>query len=84
MATQSRTLPYGIGQLNLGWVLAIIALLVLLGLGTFAYSQQLIKGEIVTGLRDVGTRGGARSESDLGPCCCSASSEFSDSPTCNR
>lgn len=59
MATQSRTLPYGIGQLNLGWVLAIIALLVVLGLGTFAYSQQLLKGEIVTGLRDVGTRGGA-------------------------
>ena len=57
--TDPRSLPYGIGQLSAGWILAIVALLALLALGAYAYSRQLIEGEVVTGLRDVGTAGGA-------------------------
>ncbi|MFQ6030492.1 MAG: NrfD/PsrC family molybdoenzyme membrane anchor subunit [Dehalococcoidia bacterium] len=58
-STEQPMLPYGIGQLSLGWILAILALLALLVLGAYAYSRQLLEGEIVTGLRDVGTVGGA-------------------------
>ncbi|MBI4497456.1 MAG: polysulfide reductase NrfD [Chloroflexi bacterium] len=61
MATvvQAKRLPYGIGQFSLGWLLVIAALLVLVGLGVYAYSRQLTEGEIVTGMRDVGVMGGA-------------------------
>ncbi len=56
---EQQPLPYGIGRLTPGWLLAIAAYMMLVGLGAFAYSRQIMEGEIVTGLRDVGTRGGA-------------------------
>ena len=60
MSTRTtENLPYGVGQLSARWVgLAIIAL-ALLGAGIYAYSRQLIEGEAVTGLADIGTGGGA-------------------------
>lgn len=50
--------PFGIGRLNSGWISLIVVLLVLTGLGIFGYSQQLIHGKVVTGMRDAGTMGG--------------------------
>jgi molybdopterin-containing oxidoreductase family membrane subunit len=39
--------------------LVILGLLAVLGVGAYAYSRQMFEGEVVTGLRDVGTMGGA-------------------------
>jgi molybdopterin-containing oxidoreductase family membrane subunit len=57
--SQPRELPYEVGRFSFGWRLFIILLLALIGVGIFAYSQQLIQGEVVTGMRDIGTMGGA-------------------------
>ncbi len=51
--------PFGIGRLNGGWISLIVVLLVLTGLGIYGYSQQLVYGKVVTGMRDLGTMGGA-------------------------
>ncbi len=51
--------PFGIGRFKGGWLALFIFLLVLVGLGLFSYSQQLTQGEVVTGLRNIGTMGGA-------------------------
>ena len=61
MATRTvqRTLPYGVGQLSLRWLTVVTILLAVLGLGVYGYTRQLVEGEIVTGLRDVGAMGGA-------------------------
>jgi len=61
MATVNElpTLPYGVGRITRGWVLAAIVLVAIIVVGVVAYSQQLINGKDVTGLRDVGTMGGA-------------------------
>lgn len=61
MATRTETaaLPYGIGQFSVRWLLAILAFLGLLGLGAYAYSRQVMEGDIVTGMRDLGSMGGA-------------------------
>lgn len=56
---EPRMLPYGIGQFSLGWALVVLAFMALLGLGAYAYSRQVIEGDIVTGMRDLGTMGGA-------------------------
>jgi Ni/Fe-hydrogenase subunit HybB-like protein len=54
-----RQLPYGVGQVTVWWLL-IVALSGLVALfGIFAYSRQAIEGLVVTGLRDIGTMGGA-------------------------
>lgn len=60
MATgaEAKGLPYGIGQLRRGWLLVMLILLALVGLGAYAYSRQVMEGEVVTGLRDWGTMGG--------------------------
>jgi dimethyl sulfoxide reductase membrane subunit len=50
--------PFGIGRFNGSWVSLIIFLLILTGLGIYSYSQQLIHGEVVTGLRNIGTMAG--------------------------
>lgn len=58
----SRTmgkLPYGVGTWGRGWFLVSAIALVIVGIGVYAYSRQLIEGEIVTGMRDIGTMGGA-------------------------
>jgi len=61
MATVNEipVLPYGVGRITRGWLGAAALLVVLLVVGVFAYSRQFIHGEEVTGLFDVGTRGGA-------------------------
>ncbi|MFN3973965.1 MAG: NrfD/PsrC family molybdoenzyme membrane anchor subunit [Dehalococcoidia bacterium] len=58
-APRLERLPYGIGRLGAVWFMATLGLLALVGLGAYAYSRQLMEGEIVTGMRDVGTMGGA-------------------------
>jgi molybdopterin-containing oxidoreductase family membrane subunit len=57
--TSAKQLPYGVARLNTGWYVTIAVLLVLVGLGAFAYLTQLVEGEIVTGMRDIGTMAGA-------------------------
>src|SRR3989304_424403 len=61
MATrlESKTLPYGVGHLTVAWYVVTAFLLDILALGLYAYSRQLGEGEIVTGMRDIGTMGGA-------------------------
>jgi len=61
MATvnQIPVLPYGVGSVSRGWLAAIALLLLVFVVGAFAYSRQFMYGEEVTGLSDVGTRGGA-------------------------
>lgn len=59
MIARVERLPYGVGRLNGGWFLLIVALLALVGLGAYAYSLQFARGLIMTGMRDVGTMGGA-------------------------
>ncbi len=59
MAVQTRRLPYDIGRFSGGWLLVILAALAMISLGIYAYAQQLIHGEVVTGMRDIGTMAGA-------------------------
>jgi Ni/Fe-hydrogenase subunit HybB-like protein len=59
MSVQSEKLPYGVGNMSVGWIVFVLILLTLTALGIYAYSQQLIHGEIVTGMRDIGTMAGA-------------------------
>lgn len=59
MTTQSQKLPYDVGRLNGGWRILVVVLLVLIGFGGYAYYLQFTEGEIVTGMRDIGTMGGA-------------------------
>lgn len=61
MATRQETprLPYGVGRLGKGALSTLVIALGLVILGLVAYSRQLVEGEIVTGLGDLGTRGGA-------------------------
>lgn len=59
MSAQLERLPYGIGRFTAGWYLLIAILLALISVGTYAYVLQLEEGEIVTGMRDIGTMGGA-------------------------
>lgn len=60
MAARPVALPwYGIGQWSLGWYVTVGISLALVALGLFAYSLQLAQGEVVTGLRNIGTMGGA-------------------------
>lgn len=58
-ATPAKPLPYGVGRLNIGWYVTIVVLLALVGVGAYAYITQLVQGEIVTGMRDIGTMAGA-------------------------
>ena len=52
-------LPYGVGQLSAGWIgLGIVAVALVIA-GIYAYSRQLIDGEVVTGLGNTGSGGGA-------------------------
>lgn len=52
-------LPYGVGRLGLGWYVLMAGLLAVVAWGLYAYSIQYVEGEVVTGMRDVGTMGGA-------------------------
>ncbi len=57
--SEARLLPYGIGNFSLGWILAVVVLLILAVLGVYAYGVQLSQGLVSTGLRDTGSMGGA-------------------------
>jgi Ni/Fe-hydrogenase subunit HybB-like protein len=60
MSIQARTLrDTGVGRWGPLSVAAGAALLAIVAVGIAAYSQQLIHGEVVTGLRDWGTQGGS-------------------------
>lgn len=59
MATRVERLPYGIGRFSAGVYALLALLLALVGWGVYAYSRQLAEGMVVTGLRDIGTMGGA-------------------------
>ena len=52
-------LPYGIGRWSGGWVAVAGLSLAVVALGVFAFARQLIEGEVVTGLRNIGSMGGA-------------------------
>ena len=54
-----KPLPYGVARFNAGWYFTLAVLLVLIGLGIYAYLTQLVQGEVVTGMRDIGTMAGA-------------------------
>jgi molybdopterin-containing oxidoreductase family membrane subunit len=55
---QPQALPYSVGKITRGWMIAVVAFLALLALGLYAYSLQFAQGESVTNLYDTGTRGG--------------------------
>lgn len=62
MATEMATrpsLPQGVGRLTTPWKLFIVGALAVLGFGIYAYVQELSDGMIATGMRNVGTMGGA-------------------------
>ncbi len=59
MTAQTEKLPYGVGHFSRGWNILIVVLLILMGLGGYAYSLQYSQGEVVTGMRNLGTMGGA-------------------------
>lgn len=59
MAIRAAQLSYTTSRAGKGFYLVLGVLLALIGLGVFAYSRQLIEGEIVTGMRNIGTMGGA-------------------------
>lgn len=59
MAERSDQLPYGVGRASNWWYAGVIGAVALIGFGAFAYERQFSEGEIVTGLRNLGTGGGA-------------------------
>lgn len=60
MATRAAArIPYGVGRLSGGWWVLVLILAAFVALGVYAYSRQLAEGEVVTGMRDIGTGGGA-------------------------
>jgi molybdopterin-containing oxidoreductase family membrane subunit len=59
MTQMTEYLSYTLGASGKRFYLLIAGLVALVGLGIFAYSYQLTEGEIVTGMRDIGTMGGA-------------------------
>jgi len=59
MRKHSERLPYGVGQITPGWLLLVGLAATAFASGLQAYLQQLNEGLVVTGLRDIGTMGGA-------------------------
>lgn len=59
MTSQGERLPYGVGRVTAPWLLAAAAACAVLGVGVYAYYLQFTEGDAVTGLRDIGTMGGA-------------------------
>ena len=58
-ATHETTLPRGVGRLTRGWVIFILAMVAVSVLGWYAYIREFTEGMTVTGMRNVGTMGGA-------------------------
>jgi Ni/Fe-hydrogenase subunit HybB-like protein len=59
MAQRVERLPYGVGPVSARWLLAAAVAAGVLGFGVYAYYVQFTEGDVVTGLRDIGTMGGA-------------------------
>lgn len=57
--TQTGGLPRGVGRLTRGWTLFMIGTGAMVVLGLFAYAREFTQGMTVTGMRNVGTMGGA-------------------------
>lgn len=58
-ATHDARLPRGVGRLTRGWTIFILAMMAISALGWYAYIRELTEGMAITGMRDVGTMGGA-------------------------
>ena len=58
-ATSEARLPRGVGRLTRGWTIFILAMMAISALGWYAYIRELTEGMAITGMRDVGTMGGA-------------------------
>lgn len=54
----AETLPYGLGRFSAPWLLVSALAAGATGLGLYAYYRQYTEGEVITGLRDIGTMGG--------------------------
>jgi Ni/Fe-hydrogenase subunit HybB-like protein len=61
MASTPRTqqLPHGVGQITGGWLVLVAVALVITLIGVVAYIVESQQGMIATGMRNVGTMGGA-------------------------
>ena len=57
--TRRAELPQGVGHITARWVILLVVLGVLTLVGVFAYTREVTTGMIVTGMRNVGTMGGA-------------------------
>ncbi len=57
--THDSMLPRGVGRLTRGWVIFIVATAAIVLLGLFSYYRELTEGMTITGMRNVGTMGGA-------------------------
>lgn len=56
--SKSESLPYNVGKMTPEWTMVMGLAVLMLVFGAYAYAQQLIHGEVVTGLRDIGVGGG--------------------------
>ncbi len=54
-----QPLPQGVGRLGPAWIAFVVGALIVTGWGLFAYVRELSDGMIATGMRNVGTMGGA-------------------------
>jgi len=52
-------IPYGVGRLTAGWWSLTGILIAITVVGLYGYVLQRIQGDVVTGMRDIGTGGGA-------------------------
>lgn len=59
MASETKQPSYAIWSGSKKFLLIAVALLIVIGWGIYAYSQEWIHGLSVTGMRDIGTMGGA-------------------------
>ena len=59
MATTARTLPAERRTGGRNWYPVVALLLILFGVGIFAYLEELAEGMAATGLRNLGPQGGA-------------------------
>lgn len=54
-----KPLPQGVGRLTAGWIAFFVAMGLVVAVGIYAYSTQIVNGLVVTSLRDLGTMLGA-------------------------
>ena len=59
VARPAPALPFDVGRITLGWSATVAILLAGVLVGAYAYALQYTEGEVVTGMRDIGTMGGA-------------------------